>query len=169
MYSVKLHRFFQTPFPLLNRSSPGNVIRNVPLCAQVRDLREGPRTTLCTLPSKPRRQDVCDGVTSVPRPTLPSTMSHLLEYIKTAAKKTAVRFYTILELLKAEVGSQDSLSISRAYFTVERIRQIFLSIRVPICKHIRPSDCFVADHFQADCLMLRKLDGRYRSCRCGRR
>jgi hypothetical protein len=75
---------------------------------------------------------------------------------------------TAVHLLNAELGSRDPVLLAPQVFTAKFVRDALSTYDLPICSHLRLSSSLVSDQFRSDCLMLSKLDGRYRPCVCSK-
>ena len=101
-----------------------------------------------------------------------SWMKHSLTHVPTRASmhgpqlNTAFILATTFYLFKIEVKSSDPLVAMSKHFTPKKIKHALSKLTIPICSHICLSDSVISGHFRPDCLLLAKLDRRYRPCIC---
>jgi hypothetical protein len=82
--------------------------------------------------------------------------------------RTTFTLRTAIRLYDKEIGSEDSLQIAPSIFTAKDVKHALCKLKIPICRHLSLSDETVYNHFQPNCLLFTRLDGRYRPCICSR-
>jgi hypothetical protein len=81
-------------------------------------------------------------------------------------QRTAFVLATTFNLFTTEIESIDPLVAISKHFTPKKVNHALSKLTIPICSHIRLSDSIISGHFRSDCLLLAKLDRRYRPCIC---
>jgi hypothetical protein len=82
--------------------------------------------------------------------------------------RTTFTLQTTIRLYDKEIGSEDSLHIAPSIFTAKDVKHALSKLNIPICTHLSLSDDTVYNHFQPNCLLFTRLDGRRRPCICSK-